>query len=133
MQDEPGDVTLNVPAVASSVAIVRAVTAGVASRMALSYEAVDDLRIAVAEACNRLFAMSDPQQLRVQLTPRSDALSVEMSIDGGGGGGGWPRDDHDVSLSWKVIEGLTDEADERLEGGRPTIVLAVRTVPQLGR
>jgi serine/threonine-protein kinase RsbW len=126
VQDEPGDVTLNVPAVPSSVSIVRAVTAGVASRMALSYESVDDLRIAVAEACNRLFALPEPQQLRVELAPGRDALRVVLSTDGGSGA--WPRDDHEASLAWKVIEGLTDGAEESLVAGRPTIALVVRTV-----
>jgi serine/threonine-protein kinase RsbW len=126
VQDEPGGVTLNVPAVPSSVSIVRAVTAGVASRMALPYEAVDDLRIAVAEACNRLFALPDPRQLRVELAARNDALRVVLSTDGGTGA--WPRDDHDASLAWKVIEGLTDGAEESLVAGRPTIALVIRTI-----
>ena len=126
MHDEPSDVTLNVPAVPSSVAIVRSVTAGVASRMALSYESVDDLRIAVAEACNRLFALPDPGQLRVELAPGDDALRVVLSTEGGSGA--WPRDDHDASLAWKVIEGLTDAVEESLVDGRPTIALVIRTV-----
>jgi serine/threonine-protein kinase RsbW len=126
VQNEPGDVTLNVPAVPSSVSIVRAVTAGVASRMALPYEAVDDLRIAVAEACNRLFALPEPQQLRVELAPGDDALRVVLSTDGGTRA--WPRDDHDASLAWKVIEGLTDGAEESLVAGRPTIALEIRTI-----
>jgi serine/threonine-protein kinase RsbW len=130
VQDEPADVTLNVPALPSSVAIVRAVTAGVASRMALSYESVDDLRIAVAEACNRLFALPDPRQLRVELAPGREALRVVLSTEGGSGA--WPRDDHDASLAWKVIEGLTDGAVESLVAGRPTITLEIRTVTTSG-
>ena len=43
-------VHLGLPADPGSIAVVRAVVASVASRLALAYDAVDDLRIAAAEA-----------------------------------------------------------------------------------
>ena len=48
MSDEV--VSLGLPADAASIAVVRAVVASVASKLALPYDAVDDLRIAAAEA-----------------------------------------------------------------------------------
>jgi serine/threonine-protein kinase RsbW len=121
-------ITLTVPATAASIAVVRTVTASVASELALPFDAVDDLRIAVAEACNRLFALRVPgERLHLELRPTPDKLTLALSIDTSDAS--WPRDDHDHSLAWKVIAGLTDHVDERLVDGRPTIVAELKTLP----
>jgi anti-sigma regulatory factor (Ser/Thr protein kinase) len=118
-------VSLGLPADAASIAVVRAVVASVASKLALPYDAVDDLRIAAAEA-STLLLTSGPagSQLRVDLRPSSDDLRLTIWVTGvpslAADGRG--------SLAWRVIEGLTDEVTENVIDGNHAIELRMRTV-----
>ena len=70
MDELNGTVTLGLPADPESLVVVRSVVASVASRLALPYDAVDDLRISAAEAAAVLLASGHPgTRLRVDLTP----------------------------------------------------------------
>ncbi|MGH2629841.1 MAG: ATP-binding protein [Actinomycetota bacterium] len=120
------DVRLDLPADPESIGVVRAVVASVASRLALPYDSVDDLRIAAAEACTFLLTRADGgSRLCVELSPDTVALQLTIWVQGGGGvepGGG--RE----SLSWRVIEGLADHVAEVEVDGSPAIELRMRTV-----
>lgn len=119
-------VHLGVPTDPSSIAVVRSVVASVASRLALPYDAVDDLRIAAAEAAAMLIAVGPSgSRLCVDLRPSAQELQLTIWVEGSG----QPAEivDRDA-LAWRVIEGLTDGSDVSDVDGDTSIELRIRTV-----
>jgi len=120
-------ISLSVPAEAGYLHVLRSVTAGVAARLEIGFDDVDDLRIAVTESCNRLLSLgAEGRSLTIGLTPSGDSLTVAIEIDAELAG--WPFAGSHETLAWRVISGLVDEAHEELRDGRPTIVLTKQTI-----
>jgi serine/threonine-protein kinase RsbW len=121
-------VYVSVPPRTEFLALLRTVTGGVATRMQLPLDSIDDLRLAVDEAVAFL------------LTTDRNAARVEMRLDPADGGLTatigtdspielWPPRDYRSTLPWQVISGLTDAASiTRSERGTPTIVFVKRTL-----
>jgi anti-sigma regulatory factor (Ser/Thr protein kinase) len=123
-------VHLSLPADPGSISVVRAVVASVASRLALAYDSVDDLRIAAAEAAAMLLSDGGDgaAQLCVDLVPDETGLRLTIWVEGPGRA---PDLSDREGLAWRVIEGLSDEAIVReVEGGSSGIELLLRAVPQ---
>jgi len=119
-------VNLGLPADPESIAVVRAVVASVASKLALPYDAVDDLRIAAAEASALLLSFGpEGTRLCVDLQPSDAALHLTIWVEGAGA---VPELSRREGLAWRVLEGLADEADVREVDGGPAIELRLRTV-----
>lgn len=79
-----GMVELAVPAQASFLPVVRAATAGLAARLSLTFDEIEDLRIAVDEACAMVLSLPGPRPAdAATLTCRyevlADALAVRVS------------------------------------------------------
>ncbi|MDH4111501.1 MAG: hypothetical protein OEV60_02320 [Actinomycetota bacterium] len=125
---DPHETTVNLglPADPGSIGVLRAVVASVASRMALTYEGVDDLRIAAAEAA-ALVLSSAPEgsQLCVDLLPSDEELRLTIWVEGAGGSA---TIEERGSLAWRVIEGLTDDSAVTDVHGSPAIELRLRTI-----
>ena len=106
--------------------MVSAVVASVASRLALAYDAVDDLRIAAAEASALLLSSgSEGSRLCVDLQPSDADLHLTIWVEGAAAA---PELARREGLAWQVLEGLTDEADVWEVDGSPAIELLLRTV-----
>jgi serine/threonine-protein kinase RsbW len=107
--------------------VLRAVTGGVASRMSLPVDAVDDLRLAIDEACSYLLRLEPAgRTLRLELLPSPGELRAIVSVDAQLPE--WPPPSFEDSLSWKVIRGLTDGAEPWDGLGVPAIVITKRTL-----
>jgi serine/threonine-protein kinase RsbW len=120
-------VSLSLPADPESIALVRTMVAGVASKLALPYDAVDDLRIAAAEASAMLLTHgADGSRLRVDLVPSQADLRLTIWVEGSGAAASDLTGSD--SLAWRVIEGLADEAEVTEVHGDPAVELLVRTV-----
>lgn len=120
-------VSLSLPADPESIALVRTMVAGVASKLALPYDAVDDLRIAAAEASAMLLTYgADGSRLRVDLVPSQADLRLTIWVEGSGAASDLTGSD---SLAWRVIEGLADEAEVTDVDGDAAVELLLRTVP----
>jgi serine/threonine-protein kinase RsbW len=120
-------ISLSVPAEAGYLNVLRSVTAGVAARLEIGFDDVDDLRIAVTEACNRLLSLgAEGRSLTIGLSPSDEGLTVAVEIDAELTE--WPFAGSHETLAWRVISGLVDEANEELRDGRPTIVLTKHTI-----
>ena len=65
-------ITVSVPPESGSVQVLRAVTASVAARMNMPFDGIEDLRLAVDEACAQL------------LSARGSAITVEIAPSGEG-------------------------------------------------
>lgn len=103
-----GDVVdLSVPASPAYVAVVRTATAGLAARVDITLDRIEDLRIAVDEACALLVRGPERQGLRTsdvlhcRFVLHEDSLTIEVR------GPYAPLPEHD-SFAWSVLSALVD-------------------------
>ena len=123
MRPGPTTISLTVPASPSSIAIVRTVAATVAGRLDVPYDTVDDLRIAVAEACNRILT-SAPHATELRLDVAWDEASLVATVSTAVSPGD-RAPAHATAWEWRIIEGLTDHASEAITDGRLAIELRI--------
>jgi hypothetical protein len=128
--EDPQDrsVSVIVPPRSEFLALLRAVTGAVATRMQLPLDAIDDLRLAVVEAVAFLL-MTDRSASRVEmrLEPTDAGLTATIGTDSPIEL--WPPDGYQETLPWQIISGLTDGAQvARSERGTPMITFAKRTL-----
>jgi serine/threonine-protein kinase RsbW len=118
-------VQIETPATGAYLAVVRAAATGLAAGLDFTYEQIDDLRIAVDEACAQLLAhRAGAQVLRVAYALEEAALTIEVTVDGPGGGppAPLPKD----SFGWQILRAVTDEVDERIDDGRVLVAFRKR-------
>lgn len=77
-------ICISIPSRAEYVRVVRLALLGVASRMPFSYDDVEDIKLAVAEACNNaiVHAGDSDALVKVMLTPYADRLEIEVTDSG---------------------------------------------------
>ena len=81
-------VVIAIPAASEFVRVVRLAVAGVATRMRFSYEQVEDIKLAVSEACNNAILHAHPPgggaptQVVVRLRPSDDRLEITVFDQG---------------------------------------------------
>lgn len=84
-------ITVIIPASSEYVLVVRLAVTGVASRMAFSYDQVEDIKLAVAEACNNAILHATPLHatspgvlplVTVQMMPYADRLEIRVFDEG---------------------------------------------------
>ena len=110
--------------------MLRSVTASVAARLDLSYDDIDDLRIAVDEGCAQLLEVaSSAGQVTLRLSPQPDGLEITASVLGEGE---WPPRALEDSLAWRVLSGLVDEVTFTREGATMEVRM-VKRLPEEGR
>ena len=120
-------ITVSVPPETGSVQVLRAVTASVAARMNMPYDGIEDLRLAVDEACAWLLGLErEATSMTLRLRPMDDRLEAVVSIDAAGRA--WPPPDLEQSLSWKVLSELVDTVSLDAEASGPSIRLIKRTL-----
>jgi serine/threonine-protein kinase RsbW len=121
-----GLVTVSVPARPEYVRVLRAVAAGVAARLDFTFDRIEDLRIAVDEACGTILGLPDATTVTLQMTSDDTGAEIVVSSDAGVAAGGWPPPDVDQTLSWRVLTGLVQEVGfDRTDRG-PAIRLQFR-------
>jgi len=113
------DVELRVPADATFVAVLRSLTAGLAARCDLTLDEIEDLRLAVDEACALLLPHAGPDTsitARFGLHPGYLELSISVPAepDATPNRGGF---------GWTVLCALADEVHVSSSG--PELVIAV--------
>lgn len=117
------DVELRIPADSAFLAVLRTATAGLAARLDFTLDDIEDLRIAVDEAC----AMVLPQakkgtDLTCSFTLGDGSLSVAVSAQCD-----HPRQPSRDGFAWTVLAALTSSVSAEVSGDRLTIVLARNT------
>lgn len=117
MPSSQRDVVISVPAEAGYVHVLRAVTAASAARLDLPLDDLEDLRLAIDEACAFLVTLGD-DATTLTLTLSGAAHRVEaLIVSDGGDETTWPPQSLDHSFAWQVLTALSDEvAVERYEG-----------------
>ena len=123
-----GDVVeLTVPALTGYLGVVRTATAGLAARLAFTLDEIEDLRIAVDEACVMLLSLArpqppDPSTLTCQFRVFDDVLAVTVSA---------PVSrtavmPADQSFAWQVLTAHATQVTGHAEAGRAAVELLKR-------
>jgi serine/threonine-protein kinase RsbW len=109
-------VHLEIPASGVYLAVVRAAATGLAAQLQFTYEEIDDLRIAVDEACTQLLARrGSATTLNVAYHLADAELQVDVSIEAADSGR--PPLARDT-FAWQILSAMTDEVREQSEPGR---------------
>jgi serine/threonine-protein kinase RsbW len=108
-------VHLEIPASGAYLAVARAAATGLAAQLQFTYEEIDDLRIAVDEACTQLLARrGSATTLNVAYHLADAELRVDVSIEASDRGEPLERD----TFAWQILSAMTDEVREQAEAGR---------------
>jgi serine/threonine-protein kinase RsbW len=116
-------VTLTLPAVGAYLSVLRTATAGLAARLDFTLDEIEDLRIAVDEACAMLLPAAVPgADLRVAFELAADTLTVEVAVftlDG--------KEPLRDTFAWTVLSALAGAVDSTVDAdNRVTIHLQKR-------
>ncbi len=118
-------VHLTVPADGGYLSVLRTATAGLAARLQFALDEIEDLRIAVDEACAMLLSIaSQHAELECRFSVTDDALAVEVTVPTSRGA----RLPAKSSFAWKVLTALTTSAAATTDNDRATISLLTRRV-----
>jgi serine/threonine-protein kinase RsbW len=116
-------VHLTVPADGGYLGVLRTATAGLAARLQFALDEIEDLRIAVDEACAMLLAIATRDaELECRFSVTEDALTVEVTVPTVRGA----TLPSESSFAWKVLTALTTAAVADAAEGRATISLLTR-------
>jgi serine/threonine-protein kinase RsbW len=113
-------VAVRLPATPAYLAVLRTTTASLAARLDFTLDEIEDLRIAVDEACCLLLAGVEPDaELSSIFEMTDDAINITVSAPSSTGHG--PARD---SFAWTVLSALAGQVDSWTEpDGRQTIAL----------
>jgi serine/threonine-protein kinase RsbW len=116
-------VTVRLPADSAYLSVLRTATAGLAARLDFNLDEIEDLRIAIDEACAMLLAQAVPgTDLTCEFELTGDAMSIGVSVltvDG--------RQPSRDTFAWTVLSSLAGDVDSEVGvDDRVTIVLQKR-------
>ncbi|MBV8152468.1 MAG: ATP-binding protein [Candidatus Eremiobacteraeota bacterium] len=125
-----GVVDVRIPAKAEWVAVARLAAAGIGSRLRFSIDDLEDLKLAIAEACTCVIQGSDGAQ---SIDIRCESLPNELRVSVQGDGRGTkpervrPDDSGITGLGVFLIRSLMDTVDYEVDSKRgPRIVMSKR-------
>lgn len=116
----PGDqVELRVPATGAYLAMLRTAAAGLAARLNFTLDDIEDLRIAVDEACSLLLPLAvDNAQLTCRFDLDETALQVAVSVPSTHGEPPQPG-----SFAWTVLSALAGDVQAATTDESVTLTL----------
>ena len=108
------------PAEGAYLSVLRTATAGLAARLDFTLDEIEDLRIAVDEACAMLLAQAIPgTNLECDFDLGADQMTITVSVVAA-----QPRTPARDTFAWTVLSALAGDVDSRLEpDDRVAIVL----------
>ena len=120
--DSPrADVELRIPADSAYVSVLRSTAAGLASRLDFDLSDIEDLRVAVGEACALALPEADEgSNLTAEFYLSPTHLTVSVAVTGVA----VQPPDHE-SFAWQVLDTLAQGATAEVTDGRLSIVLTV--------
>lgn len=116
-------VTVRLPADSAYLSVLRTATAGLAARLDFNLDEIEDLRIAVDEACAMLLAQAVPgTDLTCEFELTGDAMSIAVSVLTADG-----QEPSRDTFAWTVLSSLAGDVDAKVGADdRVTIVLQKR-------
>jgi anti-sigma regulatory factor (Ser/Thr protein kinase) len=115
-------VTVTVPADAGVVQLLRTIVAGVGARVGLTYDSIDDLRLAAQEAVGQIMLVTGSDgsiSMRVETNERG--LELRLSTDRVVGA--WPPPGIERSLAWTILSTLVSDVSLGGEDGGASVRL----------
>jgi serine/threonine-protein kinase RsbW len=108
------------PAEGAYLSVLRTATAGLAARLDFTLDEIEDLRIAVDEACAMLLSQAIPgTDLECDFELDTDAMTITVSVVAA-----QPRIPARDTFAWTVLSALAGDVDSRLDpDDRVAIVL----------
>jgi serine/threonine-protein kinase RsbW len=129
-QDRPrADVELRLPADGVYVSVVRITTAGLAARLDFLIDDIEDLRIAVGEACAMVLPEAEEDsELTCSYYLSPGRLTVEVAVSAAS-----PHEPAYDSFAWQVLSTMATRAESDSGAGRFAIRLTMESgVPGAG-
>ncbi len=115
------DVELRLPADGAYVSVLRTTTAGLAARLDFTIDDIEDLRIAVDEACAMVLPEADPGgPLLAEFFLAPSLLTVRVTVSGSEIG----KPDYD-SFAWQVLDTLASTATAEVDGDTFVVTLTM--------
>ena len=113
-------VTVRLPAEGAYLSVLRTATAGLAARLDFTLDEIEDLRIAVDEACAMLLSQAVPgASLECAFTLGHDVMTIAVSVPCLS-----PQQPASDTFAWTVLTALAGSVDSRVgPGDLLTIVL----------
>jgi serine/threonine-protein kinase RsbW len=112
-------VTIQMPAEGAYLSVLRTATAGLAARLDFTLDEIEDLRIAVDEACGMLLGQAAPgADLECDFTLGPDRISIAVSAPSL-----QPRPPSRDTFAWTVLSALAGSADAWVGPGDKVTVL----------
>ena len=129
----PGDTTppavgdvieLTVPALSTYLGVVRTATAGLAARLAFSFDEIEDLRIAVDEACVMVLSLPAPTPADLAtLTCRFHVLPDALAVKVSARVGATAVMPVEQSFAWQVLTAHATHVSGGIEAGLASVGL----------
>ena len=118
-------VTVTMPAEGAYLSVLRTATAGLAARLDFTLDEIEDLRIAVDEACAMLLAQAIPGTgLKCAFDLDSDQMTITVSVVAA-----QPRVPAKDTFAWTVLSALAGTVDSQLgPDDQVSIVLRKRRI-----
>ena len=122
-RETPDHVQVCMPAEGAYLSVLRTATAGLAARLDFTLDEIEDLRIAVDEACAMLLAQAIPgTSLECRFDLGADQMTITVSVVAA-----QPRTPARDTFAWTVLSALAGTVDSRLgPDDRVAIVLQKR-------
>jgi serine/threonine-protein kinase RsbW len=118
----PDVVEIMVPADGAFVSVLRSVTAGLASRCDLTLDEIEDLRIAIDEACSLLLPHARPaSSITVRFTLAKGSLGIHAAVPAGE-----HADPDQNTFAWTVLAALASTVSVAHNGSELAISLTKR-------
>ena len=116
-------VHVRMPAESAYLSVLRTATAGLAARLDFTLDEIEDLRIAIDEACAMLLAQAIPgTDLECGFELGADQVTITVSVTAA-----QPKMPAKDTFAWTVLSALTGTVDSRVgPGDRVAIVLVKR-------
>jgi serine/threonine-protein kinase RsbW len=114
------DVELRIPADSAFLAVLRTATAGLAARLDFTLDDIEDLRIAVDEACAMVLPQArEDSDLTCTFDLQPARLTVAVTAECEN-----PQPPNRDGFAWVVLAALTTDVEARVDGDRLTVTLA---------
>jgi serine/threonine-protein kinase RsbW len=116
----PDQVTIRMPADGAYLSVLRTATAGLAARLDFTLDEIEDLRIAVDEACAMLLSQAIPgSSLECSFALSPDDMTISVSVPCLN-----PRPPSSETFAWTVLSALAGSVAAQVgPGDRLTIVM----------
>jgi len=121
-------VTVRMPADGAYLSVLRTATAGLAARLDFTLDDIEDLRIAVDEACAMLLSQAIPgSSLECSFSLRPDDMTITVAVPSLN-----PRPPSGDTFAWTVLSALAGTVESQVGPGDRLAIVMRKSRPNSG-